>query len=106
MQQSTVLVMTLHTCQSLEGNHTLTITKTVVPLAIFCAVSRIVIAAGYARPLTADINGVMPLASLGKKTPNKLKYWILSLWQETQNANTWKKLNTADLVQTEKPQSE
>lgn len=79
MQQSTVLVMTLHTCQSLEGNHTLTITKTVVPLAIFCAVSRIVIAAGYARPLTADINGVMPLASLGKKTPNKLKYRILSL---------------------------
>lgn len=44
----------------------LIITETGVPLAIFCAVSRIVIAAGYARPLTADINGVMPLASLGE----------------------------------------
>lgn len=52
---------------TLEGNHMLIITETGVPLAIFCAVSRIVIAAGYARPLTADINGVMPLASLGKK---------------------------------------
>lgn len=71
MHQSTVLVTTLHTCQSLEGNHTLTITKTIVPLAIFCAVSRIVIAAGYARPLTADINGVMPLASLDKKNHNR-----------------------------------
>mgnify|MGYP001857266274 CR=1 FL=1 len=39
--------------------------ETSIPLAIFCAVSRIVIAAGYARPLTADMNGVMPLASLG-----------------------------------------
>lgn len=49
-------------------NNTLIISETDVPLAIFCAVSRIVIAAGYARPLTADINGVMPLASLvGKK---------------------------------------
>lgn len=52
----------------------LIITETGVPLAIFCAVSRIVIAAGYARPLTADINGVMPLASLGKKTTDKLKH--------------------------------
>lgn len=56
--------MNLHTCETLEGNHTLIISETGVPLAIFCAVSRIVIAAGYARPLTADINGVMPLASL------------------------------------------
>lgn len=71
MQQSTVLVTALHTCQSLEGSRTLAVIKTVVPLAIFCAVSRIVIAAGYARPLTADINGVMPLASLGKKNPNR-----------------------------------
>lgn len=38
-----------------------------IPLATFCAVSKIVIAAGYALPLTADINGVMPLASLQAK---------------------------------------
>jgi len=66
--------MNLHTHQTLEGNHTLIITATGLPLAIFCAVSSIVIAAGYARPLTADINGVMPLASLGKNPPGKLKH--------------------------------
>lgn len=74
--------MNLHTYQTLEGNHTLIITKTGVPLAIFCAVSRIVIAAGYARPLTADINGVMPLASLGEKNnrqvKNTLKFFIIT----------------------------
>lgn len=63
-KKAVLLIMNLHTCETLEGNHTLIISETGVPLAIFCAVSRIVIAAGYARPLTADINGVMPLASL------------------------------------------
>lgn len=52
----------------------LIISETGVPLAIFCAVSRIVIAAGYARPLTADINGVMPLASLWIKMTDKSKH--------------------------------
>lgn len=66
--------MNLPTCRTLEGNHRLVITETGVPLAIFCAVSRIVIAAGYARPLTADINGVMPLASLGIRTADELKH--------------------------------
>lgn len=66
--------MNLHTPRTSEGNYRLVITETGVPLAIFCAVFRIVIAAGYARPLTADMNGVMPLASLGIRTADKLKH--------------------------------
>lgn len=74
-KHDTLLAMNPNTCQgqTWEGNNTPITCETSVPLAIFCAVSRIVIAAGYARPLTADMNGVMPLASLGGGRKKKFK---------------------------------
>lgn len=38
--------------------------NSILPLAIFCAASKTVMAAGYALPLTANMNGVIPRASL------------------------------------------
>ena len=38
----------------------------VLPLAIFCAASKTVMAAGYALPLTASMKGVIPRASLSE----------------------------------------
>lgn len=45
-----------------------------------------VIAAGYALPLTADINGVMPLASLGNKLTSmskRMNFFLSSLQVKT-----------------------
>lgn len=88
-------------------NNTLLISETDVPLAIFCAVSRIVIAAGYARPLTADINGVMPLASLvGKKKKSQNTDLLCLFFFPTGKVGSIQKLNTANHVQIEIPGSD